>query len=67
MIERIPSLVGVRSEKTDIYVLANKAREAILGIDWHDIVGKAVAKILPAALGANARSRYNPALLSTRD
>ena len=51
VIEHIPSLVTVRSETDGVFVLANKAGEAILGLDRSEIVGKTASGILPAALG----------------
>ena len=51
VIEHIPSLVTVRSETDGVFVLANKAGEAILGLDRSEIVGKTVADITPRTLG----------------
>lgn len=51
VIEHIPSLVTVRSETDGVFVLANKAGEAILGLDRSEIVGKTAVQIIPQALG----------------
>jgi diguanylate cyclase (GGDEF)-like protein/PAS domain S-box-containing protein len=56
VIEHIPSLVTVRSETDGVFVLANKAGEAILGLDRSEIVGKTVAEISPRALGRQLQS-----------
>ncbi|WP_353230674.1 diguanylate cyclase [Novosphingobium sp.] len=50
VIEHIPSLVTVRSEKTGKFVLVNKAGAAMFGIDRGRIVGKSVEDVTPGVL-----------------